>query len=125
MVRIRSEHAIGYLKGRFQSLKGLRVKIQDETTHRIATYWVVACIILHAFAMFCEAEEREMEGLVDYDAQFLDPFVNEGLSSSSESDENVPQLPQERNNRLKTAKRFREQLKNALFRYKERQRQNK
>ena len=27
MVRIRSEHAIGYLKGQFQSLKGSRVKI--------------------------------------------------------------------------------------------------
>ena len=66
-----------------------------------------------------------MEGLVDYDAQFLDPFVNERLLSSSESDENVPQLPQGRNNRLKTAKRFWEQLKNALFQYKERQRQNK
>ena len=125
MVRIRSEHAIWYLKGRFQSLKGLHVKIQDETTHRIATYWVVACIILHAFAMFCEAEEREMEGLVDYDVQSLDPFVNEGLSSSSSSDENAPQLPQGRNDRLRTAKRFREQLKSALLRHKERQRQNK
>src|SRR5437588_11516283 len=31
MVCIHSEHAIGYLKGQFQSLKGLHVKIQDET----------------------------------------------------------------------------------------------
>lgn len=38
MVHIRSEHAIGYLKGRFHSLKGIRVKIHDKATHRIATY---------------------------------------------------------------------------------------
>ena len=123
MVRIRSEHAIGYLKGRFQSLKGLHVKIRDETTHCIATYWVVACIVLHAFAMLCEAEEQEMEE-VDYDAVSLDPFIAEGLSSSSESDENTSQLPQGRNHRLKTARRFREQLKNALLRHKERHRHN-
>ena len=67
MVHICSEHAIGYLKGQFQSLKGLCVKIWGETTYCIAIYWVVACIILHAFAMICKAEEQEMEGLVDYD----------------------------------------------------------
>ncbi|KLO10886.1 hypothetical protein SCHPADRAFT_806927, partial [Schizopora paradoxa] len=59
MVRIRSEHAIGFLKGRFKSLKGLRVKIQDKRTHRLATYWVIACIMVHSFAMKCEEEENE------------------------------------------------------------------
>ncbi|KAI0045772.1 hypothetical protein FA95DRAFT_1455900, partial [Auriscalpium vulgare] len=56
MVRIRSEHAIGYLKGRFHSLKGLRVSIRDSRSHKYATYWVAACIGVHAFAMQCEAE---------------------------------------------------------------------
>jgi hypothetical protein len=51
MVRIRSEHAIGFLKGRFQSLKNLRVSIKDEKTHKFATYWIAACIGVHAFAM--------------------------------------------------------------------------
>ncbi|KJA12826.1 hypothetical protein HYPSUDRAFT_96761, partial [Hypholoma sublateritium FD-334 SS-4] len=54
MVRIRSEHTIGFLKGRFQSLKGLRINIKDEASHKFATYWVVACIGLHNFAMMCE-----------------------------------------------------------------------
>ncbi|KDQ48957.1 hypothetical protein JAAARDRAFT_102690, partial [Jaapia argillacea MUCL 33604] len=49
MVRIRSEHVIGYLKGRFHSLKSLRVNIKDEASHKFATYWVVACIALHNF----------------------------------------------------------------------------
>ncbi|GLB38048.1 putative DDE superfamily endonuclease [Lyophyllum shimeji] len=35
-VRIKSEHAVGYLKGRFQSLKGLRQQIKDERDHRRA-----------------------------------------------------------------------------------------
>ncbi|KIL57516.1 hypothetical protein M378DRAFT_33627, partial [Amanita muscaria Koide BX008] len=54
MLRIRSEHAIGFLKGRFHSLKGLRVYIKNEKTHKIATYWIAACIGIHAFAMLCE-----------------------------------------------------------------------
>ncbi|KAE9388171.1 hypothetical protein BT96DRAFT_836679, partial [Gymnopus androsaceus JB14] len=58
MVRIRSEHAIGFLKGRFQSLKDLRVNISDEKSHKFATYWGLACILVHNFAMTCEEEER-------------------------------------------------------------------
>ncbi|KDQ52058.1 hypothetical protein JAAARDRAFT_91379, partial [Jaapia argillacea MUCL 33604] len=84
MVRIRSEHAIGFLKGHFQSLKSLRVNIKDETSHKFATYWVIACIAVHAYAMQCEDEERED----DSDAVDADPFIAEGLSSLSDSDEN-------------------------------------
>lgn len=51
MLRIRSEHAIGFLKGRFHSLKHLRVNISDETSHKIATYWVSTCVGIHSFAM--------------------------------------------------------------------------
>ncbi|KDR66667.1 hypothetical protein GALMADRAFT_45593, partial [Galerina marginata CBS 339.88] len=47
IVRIRSEHAIGFLKERFQSLKGLRINIRDEANHKFATYWIVSCIGLH------------------------------------------------------------------------------
>ncbi|KDQ50998.1 hypothetical protein JAAARDRAFT_104390, partial [Jaapia argillacea MUCL 33604] len=54
MVCIWSEHAIGYLKGRFHSLKSLCINIKDEVLHQFATYWVVACIALHNFALRCE-----------------------------------------------------------------------
>ncbi|KAF8220343.1 hypothetical protein L208DRAFT_1127843, partial [Tricholoma matsutake] len=53
-VRIQSEHAIGFLKGRFHSLKNLRLHIKDKKSHIFATYWVAACIGVHAFAMQCE-----------------------------------------------------------------------
>ena len=53
IVRVRSEHAIRFLKGRFQSLKHLCVNICNEDSHIFATYWVKACIGVHAFAMQC------------------------------------------------------------------------
>ncbi|KIJ28342.1 hypothetical protein M422DRAFT_140947, partial [Sphaerobolus stellatus SS14] len=46
-VRIHSEHAIGLLKGRFQSLKGLRQQIKDECDHCLALQWIRTCLILH------------------------------------------------------------------------------
>ena len=42
IVRIRSEHAIGYLKGRFHSLKRLRLRISEERSHKFATYWIAS-----------------------------------------------------------------------------------
>jgi hypothetical protein len=37
MVHIRSEHAIGFLKGRFHLLKHLHIQIKDERSHKFAT----------------------------------------------------------------------------------------
>ncbi|KDQ49003.1 hypothetical protein JAAARDRAFT_102470, partial [Jaapia argillacea MUCL 33604] len=47
-VRVKSEHAVGYLKGRFSSLKGLRQQIKDETDHLRAVEWVRTCIVIHS-----------------------------------------------------------------------------
>lgn len=79
MLRIRSEHAIGFLKGRFQSLRDLRVLIQDEKSHKSAIYWVVACIAIHCFATRCELNRQ-----VDDCDLADDPFVSIGLSPDGE-----------------------------------------
>lgn len=115
MVRIRSEHTIGFLKGRFQSLKHLRVRISDERSHRFATYWVAACIAIHAFTMQCEDEEQSDSNSDE------DPFIAEGLSSSSESNNSPPPRTHGpvSQQRLQAAKARREKLKRALFRAKE------
>jgi hypothetical protein len=105
MVHIRSEHAIGFLKGWFASLKHLRVHIKDEKLHKFATYWVASCIGIHAFAMQCEAEETP-----NHDAM-QDPFINEGLSSSSSSDNVAPARPRRSLARLHAAKAHCEKLK--------------
>ena len=116
MICIRSEHAIGFLKGRFQSLKGLHILIKDETSHKFATYWVVAAIGVHSFAMKCEKDEH---GAEDSD----DPFIAEGASSPSDSDrEQVAPFPTTRSRgprSLARAKAYHEHLKALLLRARE------
>ena len=119
MLRIRSEHAIGFLKGRFQSLKNLRLHIKHRVSHIIATYWVAVCIGIHAFAIPHEAMERRQEDPdVDELAPIYDPFIDEGLSSSSDSDlpqTNTTSHSQQGPARLQRAKARREKLKEKLF----------
>lgn len=132
MVRIRSEHAIGFLKGRFQSLKGLRISIKDERSHKFATYWVAACIGIHTFAMSCEAEEQEEDDNIG-DAD-LD-FIEEGLSDTDDDgrgdgDGERPSLvgssaAQVNRARLASGNRRREELKQALLRSRLRRRQER
>ena len=58
-VRIWSKHAIEYLKSRFQSLKELRVKINNCKNMRFASYWIQVCIIFHAFVIDHELETNQ------------------------------------------------------------------
>ena len=90
IVRIQSEHSIGFLKGHFPSLKGLHINIRDENSHKLATYWTAACICIHSFAMQCEDDEDPNRDTMNVGTH--DPFINEGLSSSSESDQNSPTI---------------------------------
>ena len=79
MIHIRSEHAFGFLKGQFHSLKNLCVGIKDKNSHLIATYWVATCVILHAFTIQCEDDERLDAGDDEGDVVMCDPFIVEGL----------------------------------------------
>ncbi|XP_055353546.1 putative nuclease HARBI1 [Paramacrobiotus metropolitanus] len=45
--RVGNEHCIGILKGRFQSLRGLRVMIKTADDHKKAVFWFLACCVLH------------------------------------------------------------------------------
>ena len=46
-LHVRSEHAMGALKGRFQCLQGLRLQINSKSDHIKACHWVTIAIILH------------------------------------------------------------------------------
>ena len=118
-VRIRSEHAIGYLKGHFHSLKNLRLKIKNKATHILATYWIVACIGVHNFAMRCEEQEQQIDR---FDTDREDPFIAEGLSSSSDSDigSTMPPRVNASSAHLRAGKIHCENLKAQLFRSKAR-----
>jgi hypothetical protein len=117
IVRIRSEHAIGFLKGRFASLKALRIRISNEKSHKFATFWIACCIGIHSFAMICEEEESSREG---GSREWWDSFIDEGMSSASDSDDNTPPVAARRaSRRLQKGKAHREKLKQRLFRAKE------
>jgi hypothetical protein len=60
-VRIRSEHAVGYIKGRFQSLRGLRQQINSMRDHALALAWVRTCIIIHSLAVRYEEAGEEVD----------------------------------------------------------------
>ena len=46
-LRVRSEHCMGALKGRWQSLRGLRIQIKDAASHKKACRWFSCCVLLH------------------------------------------------------------------------------
>ncbi|KAF8590107.1 hypothetical protein K439DRAFT_1331371, partial [Ramaria rubella] len=52
-----SGHCVGFLKGRWSSLHGLRLHIDNPTHIRFTVIWVTTCIVLHNFALLHEAEE--------------------------------------------------------------------
>lgn len=125
-LRIRSEHAIGFLKGRFPSLRGLRLQINNADMHQIATYWILVCIAVHMFAFMVEREEWGAD-----DETHLDPFIDEGMTTSSPSpsasegpgsDEDLESDYTDGNGALSAAKDFRSMLKCRLLWAKQRKR---
>lgn len=108
-IRIKSEHAIGYLKGRFQSLKKLRVNIHTKKDIVYATGWINACIILHSFCM-------------DQKLDLQKDFLRDGLEHETEQQKFYqPVVPVEnesdlaRKRTLTNAMEGREILKEQLF----------
>ncbi len=55
-LRVRSEHCMGALKGRFQCLRGLRVNINSNNDHIKACRWITIAIILHNLVIDVEGQ---------------------------------------------------------------------
>jgi len=109
-IRVASEHTIGLLKGRFQSLRGLRATIHNVSDLQFVHLWFHGCITLHSF---CFMEEH---GLDNRD------FLREGLAAEGElaiQDEGGvgDDLEGSRSIALTHAKDFRERLKDKLYLY--------
>lgn len=62
------EHVNGLVKGRFQSLKGIRIEIKKKKDFKKFCEWIVACLVLHNMFMryndSWEEEEHEEEEVV-------------------------------------------------------------
>ena len=56
------------MKGRFQSLKELRIQISSELRHEYAKFWVICCIIIHNLVIDIEGtvSERWSEDGMDF-----------------------------------------------------------
>jgi DDE superfamily endonuclease len=121
-VRIRSEHCVGFLKGRWSSLKDLRLRIDNEKDLRYATLWITTCIHLHAFAM-----DHEDGKLISTDAFFLegqriiakDRADNRNILAAREeaAAQEEEELDDENDIELLEGKLKREMLKKELFLY--------
>ncbi|GAV10089.1 hypothetical protein RvY_19659 [Ramazzottius varieornatus] len=46
------------LKGRFQSLKALRLRIKNKKDHEFAVYWIRTCCMLHNMLLDDEYDEE-------------------------------------------------------------------
>lgn len=46
-VRVDIEDAFGMLKGRWQSLTGLRILVKNQESYKYAVQWTTACVVLH------------------------------------------------------------------------------
>ena len=46
-IRVRSEHTIGQLKGRFQSFRSMPTLILGKETHTLVVLWIRSCVVLH------------------------------------------------------------------------------
>lgn len=108
-VRVRSEHAIGYLKGRFQSLRGLRQQITTARDHNLAVDWVKTCVVIHTLVL-------RLEGM-DEDEDFRDLCIAEGNDAEEVPPDagNLPRHHHTSDDRRKAAGyALREELKQRL-----------
>jgi len=80
-IRVRVEHCIGILKGRFQSLKGLRTVIRSERDVKLLVYWIRACCVLHNLFVQDPVEQDwlEIEENIDDGPEFEDGLDNESI----------------------------------------------
>lgn len=72
---------MGYIKGRFCSLRGLWQQINNAKDHEHAIIWIKACIILHTLVFIIENG--------DEDPSFIEDLIkkrSEGLALSSVTD---------------------------------------
>ncbi|KAF7293087.1 DDE Tnp4 domain-containing protein [Mycena indigotica] len=121
-VRVKSEHCIGFVKGRLQSLKGLRLTINNEADHIYATQWIMACVVVHNFALLHEAKLRAKRPTnPNYTSAENDPFIPAHIRNRQQANtESAHQLELEttaagNRARLAAGKAKRNQLKSYLL----------
>jgi hypothetical protein len=67
---------MGYFKGRFCLLQGLRQQIDNSVNHECALAWVKVCIVIHTLVLLIEDGHE--------DAEFMEDLVQQGLADSED-----------------------------------------
>ncbi len=76
-LRIRSEHCMGALKGRFQCLRGLRISINSKRDHHFACRWITIAVILHNLIIDVEGSKSAAHFAKDHHR--TDEFEDHGI----------------------------------------------
>lgn len=110
-IRIQSEHTIGYLKGRFQCLKELRLQVLNAQNLTYVTLWINTCIILHAFYLDqeLEIETNWLKDRIDWEKN-----QNEDIEREQEA-ENMPTGGRQARQALVARKKVRKHKKHQLL----------
>jgi hypothetical protein len=62
--RVIIEHVMGLLKGRWSSLRGIRIQIKTKADFVRVNRWILCCLILHNIVLFCNDQwELDAEDL--------------------------------------------------------------
>jgi hypothetical protein len=64
---------MGYLKGRFCCLRGLRQQIDDSRDHERALVWVKCCIIIHTLTSIIEEGNKDKDFVAQLVREGTDP----------------------------------------------------
>ena len=79
--RVRIEHAIGILKGRFSSLREMRTQIRNRKEMKVAIKWIISCVVLHNLLADLKDQWNE---LYEEDEPDSAPVVNEDNDNSND-----------------------------------------
>ncbi|KAG5634151.1 hypothetical protein H0H81_003149 [Sphagnurus paluster] len=79
-VCVKSEHAMGYIKGQFCSLRGLQQQVDDATDDAWATAWIKTCIVLHTLIFIIKHGNK--------DPEFVEDLIKEGQDPVEKGAEN-------------------------------------
>jgi hypothetical protein len=101
---------VGYLKGHFQSLKGLRQQIKNEIDHLRAVEWIRACIVIHTLIHEIEYGNEDS----DWEEEILAAGLSSDESSSSDDNHHGHGVAEVR--RESAGQRKRRRVKENLFR---------
>lgn len=98
---------MGYIKGRFCSLRGLRQQIDTAQDHQRAIAWIKACIVLHTLVFFIEHGNE--------DPEFVEHLVERGNRHAGPDDSgNIDEIEAEAARETK-GQRKREELKEYIL----------